>query len=144
MSALSPRGEKGADEVLRVFDSLLANAVRPNTITYVSVIRAWGDKGDWQQAEKVRCRSRQQLQEGDLSTVHAVLPLASRVGSYYRIVYRDGDVVVCFAQEISRRLRTCVFVCTVVVRILPTRPVMSARKNLRFVGDNIPVFSPLQ
>lgn len=66
MSALSPRGKKGADEVLRVFDSLLANAVRPNTITYVSVIRAWGDKGDWQQAEKVRCRSRQQVHEGDI------------------------------------------------------------------------------
>lgn len=53
MSALSPRGKAGADVVLKLFDALLEKRIKPNTITYVSVIRAWGDKGAWQQAEKV-------------------------------------------------------------------------------------------
>ena len=53
MSALSPRGKAGADLVLELFDALLEKKIKPNTITYVSVIRAWGDKGAWQQAEKV-------------------------------------------------------------------------------------------
>lgn len=54
MSALSPRGEAGADAVLGLFEELQETDLTPNSIIFVSAIRAYGDKGNWQQAEKVR------------------------------------------------------------------------------------------
>lgn len=55
MSALSPRGAAGADIVLELFETLVKSGLKPNSITYVSAIRAHGDKGDWERAEQVRC-----------------------------------------------------------------------------------------
>lgn len=53
MSALSPRGAAGADVVLELFETLAKSGLKPNSITYVSAIRAYGDKGDWERAEQV-------------------------------------------------------------------------------------------
>lgn len=54
MSALSPRGAAGADDVLELFEALQDTEIMPNSITYVAAIRAFGDKGDWEKAEEVR------------------------------------------------------------------------------------------
>lgn len=53
MSALSPRGAAGADAVLGLFEALQETELVPNSITYVSAIRAYGDKGNWEKAEQV-------------------------------------------------------------------------------------------
>ncbi|CAM9599295.1 unnamed protein product, partial [Hapterophycus canaliculatus] len=53
MSALSPRGAAGADAVLELFEELQETDLAPNSIIFVSAIRAYGDKGNWQQAEKM-------------------------------------------------------------------------------------------
>ena len=54
MSALGPRGVSGADKVLDLFDALGKDGgITPNTVAYICVIRAWGDKGDWRRAEEV-------------------------------------------------------------------------------------------
>lgn len=53
MSALSPNGEAGADAVLEIFEALQETDLEPNTITYVSAIRAYGDQGNWEKAEQV-------------------------------------------------------------------------------------------
>lgn len=79
MSALSPRGSSGADDVLKIFDALLEAKIEPNTITYVSVIRAWGDKGDWRKAEQVWmlrsiCRCRPSSGQQDSRLVHCFPP----------------------------------------------------------------------
>lgn len=53
MSALSPQGAAGADAVLDLFEALQDTDLEPNSITYVSAIRAYGDKGNWEKAEQV-------------------------------------------------------------------------------------------
>ncbi|CAM9461415.1 unnamed protein product, partial [Ascophyllum nodosum] len=54
MSALGPRGVSGADKVLDLFDALGKDGgITPNTVVYICVIRAWGDKGDWRRAEEM-------------------------------------------------------------------------------------------
>lgn len=78
MSALSPRGESGADDVLQLFDALLKRGLKPNTITYVSVIRAWGDKRNWRQAEQV----------GGLDNRQGCLVLKARQGPFGPAVAR--------------------------------------------------------